>query len=312
MRDTLFIANPVAGRGLGEKRSRELRKLLSSQDLDYELHMTTAPGDARRVAEAEAANYSRIVALGGDGTIQEVANGLVRARMDAATPHPSPFASLGILPAGTGNDLVKALGIPRKLEQSLERLLQAKEKPLDIGRLRYRIADDTVERERIFTNNMGLGFEGQIVRVAEAIRLPLRGQALYGYALVKMLPRLCRPQMTLTFSDEKIEGEFLLLSVGNGHSCGGGFLLTPDASPHDGQLDFCLLDAQTPARVLRFLPKAMKGKHIDVEGVRMRRAPSLQVDIPEGTFAHADGELLSERCTRMNIEILPGFLPVLV
>jgi len=311
----LLIVNPAAGRGLGAKLRRKADSLLERAGLAFETRVTEAPGHARKMAREAAERYAVVVILGGDGSIQETAGGLVRARMEAGSePHPTPFAALGILPAGTGNDLVKALGLPRELDGAVEVLARGRTRDLDIGRLRYRIAGDAIERERFFVNNVGLGFEGQVGAEAARIRLPIRGTPLYALALARVLRRLANPRMRLQTGGGEDLGETrrLLVSIGNGNSCGGGFHLTPDADPFDGLLDVCVVEAKSAWQVPRFVPAAMKGRHLRLPGVRVLRERTIEVDGPEGMAGHADGELLGEKITWARAEILAARLPVVV
>ena len=309
----LVIANPVAGRGLGEKRTEEARLLLDAAGLDYELKETDAPGHGHEIARAAAEAYETVVALGGDGTIQEVAGGLVHARMDVGpAPHPQPFARLGILPAGTGNDLIKALELSTDFENAVKVLLHGQTRDMDIGRLRYRIAEDPVVRERIFTNNVGLGFEGQVGTEALNLKLPLRGTAPYGTALLRVLGRLRNPRMKIRLGEgSQLAGPTLLVSIGNGHTCGGGFRLTPDADLFDGYFNLCVISEKSPMQVLRFVPRAMKGTHGSLPGVSFFRDQGIEVESEDSFHGHADGELLGEHIVWARVEILPGYLPVI-
>jgi len=315
MASHLLIVNPAAGRGLGAKLEGEARRLLTEAGVEFELRITEEPGHAREIAREAAERFEVVAILGGDGSIQEVAGGLVQARMDAGPePHPKPFAALGILPAGTGNDLIKVLEMTTDLGNAVDALARGESRDMDIGRLRYRIAEDRVERERFFVNNVGLGFEGQVGAEAARITLPLRGTPLYGLALAKVLGRLANPRMSLRFEkgEDLPEENRLLVSIGNGNTCGGGFHLTPDADPFDGLLDICVVEAKKARQIPGFIPAAMKGRHLGKPGVRIRRDRELEIRSPEGFHGHADGELLGERITWAHVELLPAQLPVIL
>lgn len=308
----LVIVNPAAGRGLGARRRREAERLLDAGGLAYEVFVTRAGGDARRVAREEAARYSVIVALGGDGTIQEVAGGLAEARLARAAEDTRPLAALGILPAGTGNDLIKSLRLPADLAAACRRLRAGQPRALDLGRVRWREAGDAAPRERLFVNNVGLGFEGQVGWAAYRLRLPLRGLPLYLIALLRVLVRLESPRLTLAWDGvEAPPRRLLLVSVGNGSSSGGGFRLNPRANPSDGRLDVCAADARGRLEILRLLPRAMKGTHLELAGVESRRVARLTVSGETPFAGHADGELLSERILTAEFEVLPALLPAI-
>lgn len=308
----LIIANPSAGRGLGARRRREMERLLDAGGLAYEVFVTRAGGDARRVAREEAARYSVIVALGGDGTIQEVAGGLAEARLARAADDTRPLAALGILPAGTGNDLIKSLRLPSDFAAACRRLGAGQPRALDLGRVRWSEAGDAAPHERIFVNNVGLGFEGQVGWAAYRLRLPLRGLPLYLIALLRVLVQLESPRIALNWDGvEAPPRRLLLVSVGNGSSSGGGFRLNPRANPCDGRLDVCAADARGRLEILRLLPRAMKGTHLDLPGVESRRVARLTVSSATPIAGHADGELLSERILTAEFEVLPGLLPAI-
>ncbi len=308
----LIIVNPRSGRGQGTRLRPRAQQLLDRGGLAYEFHITKAPGEARTVARKEARRYGVIVAMGGDGTIQEVAGGLAEARMSTGHDEHRPLADLGILPAGTGNDLIKSLRLPADFEEACQRLCDGRRRPLDLGRIRWRSAEDDLERERIFVNNVGLGFEGQVGWEAYRLKVPLRGKALYMLALLRVLGRLVNPPMTIRYDDDARPPErTLLVSIGNGHSSGGGFKLNPRANPFDGKLDCCAIAARGRLEVLRFLPRAMSGKHLGLPGVESRRVERMELSSERPFHGHADGELLGESITHAQIEILPGLMPVI-
>ena len=307
----LLLANPVAGRGLGAKRLKTARHRLDAAGTDYDVHVTQAPNEARTIAREAAERYALVVALGGDGTVQEVAGGLAEARLAAPVPHPAPFAGLGVLPAGTGNDLVKSLGFPGDFDRALDTLLAGRRRDLDLGRVRWRLAGDPVPRERVFVNNVGLGFEAQVAWEAYRSRLPLRGTALYLAALMRALGRLACPVLRLRLPDGREDyGPRLLVSAGNGHTVGAGFRLNPDADPFDGLLDLCVVGPHTRRQVLRLFPRVLKGAHLSLPGVWTHRARSVDVTGDAPFHAHADGEPLGADVTHIHLEILPGLLPV--
>lgn len=308
----LVIVNPIAGRGLGARRRREAERLLDAGGLAYETFVTRASGDARRVAREEAARYGVIVALGGDGTIQEVAGGLAEARLARDPADTRPLAALGILPAGTGNDLIKSLRLPADFAAACRRLCAGQPRALDLGRLHWREAGDPDERERLFVNNVGLGFEGQVGWAANRLRLPLRGAPLYLLALLSVLAKLGNPRLALTWDGvESPARPLLLVSVGNGSTSGGGFKLNPLANPFDGRLDACAADARSRLEVLRLIPRGLKGTHLGLPGMESRRFTRLSVRGETPFAGHADGELLSERMLSADFEVLPGLLPIL-
>ncbi len=309
---TLIIANPAAGRGRGNARLAELRRLCERAGGPFEFHSTTGPGDARRTARAAARKFARVVGFGGDGTFGEVAGGLAEARLAAEIGDIGPFAALGLLPGGTGNDLCLATGVSKNLGEAFATLCTERIRQLDMGRIRWRVAGEETTRERLFANNVGLGFEGQVGYRAAGIQLPVRGVALYLLALLAEIGKLVNPDLRLRFGDgEARSGRMLLVSVGNGPSSGGGFLLNPEADPFDGQLDFCVVDARGRFEVFRLIPRAMQGKHSNLPGVLSRRGTHLSLESETPFHGHVDGELLGDNIVGVEIELLPGLLPII-
>jgi YegS/Rv2252/BmrU family lipid kinase len=286
----LFIVNPCAGRGRGAGIAQELAGRLERRKLGAKLVTTSAPGEATTIARTAAAPGSLVVAVGGDGTAHEVVNGL------AGTP-----ATFGLVPVGSGNDLASALGIPSRIEGALDVLAFGRDTTIDLGRF-----DD-----RWFANSLGLGFEAQVTIESRNVTR-FKGFAAYLWAVVKALRRLRCPELTIGVDGVPYDGPRLLVSIGNGPRVGGGFLLTPDAQPEDGLLDVCIVNALSRWQVLRTLPKAMSGTHLDHPAVLLTHARVLEIASPEGFPFHADGEVIDTNRRELRVEIVPAALRVRV
>ncbi|MEZ5064497.1 MAG: diacylglycerol kinase family lipid kinase [bacterium] len=285
--DVTFILNPAAGRGRAGKLAAELPRRFARHGLEAEVRETRESKHAIELARAAAESGSRIVAaVGGDGTAHEVVNGLA-----------GTSATLGVVPLGSGNDLAMALGIPPDLDAALDVLVSGRDRPLDLGRF-----DDGW-----FANSLGLGFEAQVTIESRKIR-HLRGFTIYLAAVVKALAHLECPDLEIRIDDRKVDGERLLVCVGNGPRVGGGFLLTPDADNADGRLDVCVVDAMGRLAVMRTLPKAISGTHVSDPRVSMFRGERLTFASRRGFPFHADGEVYSERRHELTIRIEPGAL----
>jgi diacylglycerol kinase (ATP) len=291
------IHNPTAGRGSAAGVWTRIRPVLDAAGVRYRLATTEAPRHAEALAERAAGDgWDAVVAVGGDGTVQQVAAGLVRAAGEA------PSLPLGIIGVGSGNDFVKLFGLPaQQPEEAARRLLAARPRRVDIGRV----------GQRYFTNGVGVGFDAQVAIQASRIRR-LRGLALYGWALLRVLRDLRAPRIRLTLDEqETIEQPMTLVTVGNGACHGGGFWLCPDARPDDGLFDVCIADALSLPRLLRVLPGVLSGAHVRRPEVTMRRARRVQISSADPLPVHADGEILAEAAHELDIELLPGRLTVL-
>ena len=195
---------------------------------------------------AALAGRELMVDAGGDGTINEVVNGLMEA---VATG--TAMARLEIMPIGSGNDFAGSLGIPLDIVRRPERYKRGELRAVDIG----------LVNGRYFDNNVGVGFEAMINIEAHKMTW-LRGQLLYLTTTFRALVSFPFPTVSIELDDRQIKDKsILMISVGNNPRIGGGFPITPDAVPDDGEMDICIVNAIPHAKILQLLPKAMKGTH---------------------------------------------------
>lgn len=299
MSSAKLICNPAAGRGQAGRRVGDVQAMLRSLGIESDVALTKAPGDATRLARQARANFALVIAMGGDGTLNEVVNGLVQEQ--AAAQPTGDRTKLAIIPVGTGNDFVKMLAIPQDWRAACTRIAQGQPRPVDIGQV----------NGRIFLNNVGIGFDAQVGIEAHKIRW-LRGQAVYIAALARnMLLSYRTPQVTVQLDDVKYEQSITLLTIGNGRCSGGGFWLTPDAQVDDGFFDICLVRGLSKAQMLALVPSAMKGTHITAPPVRMSRARRITVTSADPLPVHADGEILYTDADHLEVTLLPAALEVI-
>lgn len=300
-----FILNPAAGKYRAGKEFRHLQILLKATGIDHQLVQTEKPGHAIELAFRAADSSSAVIAVGGDGTVQEVATGLIGSGRPV---------SLGVIPLGSGNDFVKMLGMPTRVGPAVAAILTARERRVDYGLLRWIATGPT--RQRVFVNQIGMGFDAAVAARVLSQRL-LPGMAGYLMAVFQMLASWRSPHVHIRAdrsgdtSETLFEGQAFLACAGNGSSSGGGFLLTPEASITDGLLDVCLVRDVSAFRALQLLPGVMKGKHITAPEVNMDRTAHLFIDTEEPVPVHADGEIVAENARRLDIEIKAGQLSVL-
>jgi diacylglycerol kinase (ATP) len=306
-RDYLIILNPAADRGRADRLAPRLERAMQAAGARFELVRTTRRREAEEMAESAArAGRGAVIAVGGDGVVHEVANGLMRAAGDG------PTVPLGVVPAGTGNDFVKMLGLsPRRPDQALRRILAAEPRPVDIGEV---FAADMVEGPEepwYFTNGIGLGFDAQVAVHASRV-MRLRGMLVYAVALVRTLRDLRNPHFTISVDGEEVADRALILAtVANGPCHGGSFWLAPDARVDDGVFDVLVADARTVREVLPLIPSVMRGRHLNARGVRVLRGTRVSVRSTELLPIHADGEIVARGVRSMEIRMLPGRLRVL-
>lgn len=286
----------------------------------FELAMTRGPGHATELArEAVAAQREVIVAVGGDGTVHEIAQGL----LDPVHPPTRSVPSLAVVPIGTGNDFFRMVGASRDPDEALDVALGGRCVRFDVGRARWDGG------ERYFVNLLGLGVDVEVLRRRRAFgRLPGLAQYLAALlaAVLRFDPFPVRVRLgergegrTGPVAEGVAEGEEItrpmhLAAVTVGPSAGGGFLLNPGATPDDGLLDLCLVEALTYPQIARYIPRIIRGTHADLDVVELRRFRRARIDRSNGEpfWFQLDGELMAKPTTSIEIDVMPRSLPVLV
>lgn len=300
MNSAKLICNPTAGRGRAGRLLPEVRAMLDTLKIDADIALTRSPGEATTLAAtAQQAGFPLIIAMGGDGTVHEVTNGLVDA--EAHSGHTSGIGKMGVIPVGTGNDFFKMLAIPQDWRAACTRIAQGQPRRVDVGRI----------NGRVFINNVGIGFDAQVGIEAKKVRW-LRGTAVYVAGLARnMLLSYRTPEVTVQIDDTQFKQTLTLLTIGNGRCSGGGFWLTPNAEIDDGLFDICLVRGLSKLQMLALVPKAMQGTHINEEPVHMTRARKITLTSAEPLPVHADGEILYTDAHELEVELLPAALEVI-
>jgi diacylglycerol kinase (ATP) len=290
------IVNPTAGRGSAARVVDSLLEELDRSGAEGRVERTTHRGHATDLARKAAEDgWSAVVAAGGDGTVNEVVNGLMQAAGDGAT------VPLGIIPIGSGNDFAGLAGVPRDPRQAIRRLLAAEPRSVDVGRV----------GDRWFTNGVGVGLDARVAIEAARIQR-LRGMAIYVWALARILRRFRPAHMQVELDGEPVvDRPMTLVTIGNGGRHGGGFWICPDARIDDGLLDVCMCDALSRVGVLSFLPRVMYGGHVGASCITMRRVRHVRVTSEDPLPVHTDGEIIAEAAHEVVVEIHPGRLTVL-
>jgi diacylglycerol kinase (ATP) len=284
------IVNPRAGRRTAVWKEPALRAALGPLGIGVSVHVTRAPGDARRLAKELAGRADVIGVVGGDGTVHEVVNGIV--------PHRVPIV---LIPSGAGNDLASLIACPgnlRELAAVIENGWGAELDILNFG-------------DRFCVNSAGLGFEGLVNRMSHDLAR-IGGRTRYALALLRALRSFQHPHFKITTSrGDEVSGEMLLVSIGNGRRTGGAFYLTPHAFPDDGLIDVCIIEPMSRAKMLFILPRALNGSHVARKEVRLLRVASLAVEATAAYPMHIDGEYVDAGPQRREITVVPGALRIL-
>ncbi len=293
------IVNPTAGRGRGRRLIGHIERGLSDLGVPYALEVTGQPGEAVHLARrAREAGFDTVVAAGGDGTVHEVVNGLAQAA-DAAGA--AVVGRLGVLPIGSGNDMATMTGVPSPLTSALQRLVQPQIRRIDLGRI----------NGRYFDNSVGAGFEAQVTVESHKIR-HLRGMLIYLAAVLRALGSYPAPPMRVQWDDGEVYKRILMVSIGNSRRAGGGFYVTPDAIQDDGLLDLGIADALPTWRILGLLPRVMRGTHKSDPAIYLTRTTHVLVECQYPLPVHADGEVIYTDARRLEIDVQPQRLEVVV
>ena len=292
-----LIINPVAGRGYASRVEPDIRRILEGLGVAHEIMHTTAPREATALAERAAAEGApAVVAVGGDGTVNEVLNGLVRAHVNGG-----PIGTLGVIPAGSGNDfeyMIRSDG----LEGACRRLARGRTRLIDVGRI----------DGQYFANGVGIGFDA-LVNVRSRRHRRLRGLPLYLLAVLEVTFLYYNaPNMTIDCDGKVTKASMMMISVTNGRRFGGGFLVTPEAQVDDGLFDLCLCRNAGRLRVLTLIPHFIRGTHPGQPEVTMARGRKVVITSSEGLASHVDGEIYTTDAHRLEMELLASKLNVLV
>lgn len=310
MKAVQVILNPYAGRGAGARAKDQLAAALTSAGLPFELTETTKQGDALELAATlRRSGEQTIVAAGGDGTVNEVLNGLAQA-----TPEGEVIGKLALCPIGTGNDFADMSGAKRGIDAFAQRLSAGRTRLVDMGRGIF--GSSTRQVTRYFDNNVGLGFEARVTVESNHIHW-VSGPLRYLVAVFKALGGYSSPHMEISWQDDagewqkRSQGAFMV-SLGNSKRTGGLFYVTPDAVIDDGVLDLAIVPHKTIPQILWMMPKTFSGAHRNDPTILFDRCRQIQVTSSRPVPVHLDGEVVMDDVLSAQIEILPSRLEIVV
>jgi len=260
---TVVILNPRAGGGRTDRLWPTLRRALDATVGSYIVHRTQQPQDATSLTRAALRRGAgRIVAIGGDGTLNEAANGFFD---DGAPIHPE--AVLAPISCGTGSDFRRSLNAPADPAHAIRALLQDRVRTVDVGQLWYTTASGE-RAARVFLNIASFGMGGAVDRVVHALpgKAQLGGQAAYLYAILHTLAHYRNQPVTLHVDDEPVfSGPIRVVAVANGRSFGGGLPIAPDAQLDDGLFDIVVLGDLSRRILIRHIKHFYAGTHLTLD-----------------------------------------------
>ncbi|MDO9130994.1 MAG: diacylglycerol kinase family lipid kinase [Anaerolineales bacterium] len=300
-RKVKLILNPVADMGHAWRVANDLRPILAeygNADWSGTVYPTHATELARQAGEQ---GYDLVIAVGGDGTVHEVINGLMQV---PAKKRPI----LGVVPVGSGNDFAHAAGIPIEPAAALRQALKGESRPIDLGLL-----EDETGRSEYFDNTLGIGFD--TVVTLRSHKLPvIRGFLMYLVAVIQTIILNFDPaKLSIATEKENWEDPTLMLVLCNGPREGGGFLVAPEAKPDDGILHYASIRKVSRLMMFRLVPEVMKGTHGRFKPVRMGDCRKMAITSDRPLYIHLDGEIYTgfgSNVRGLSIEVVPEALRV--
>jgi diacylglycerol kinase (ATP) len=308
--ETLFIINPVSGGGAALKAWRVARPLLRDAGLAFNSHLTTCAGEAVQITSvALLEGVTQVVAVGGDGTLSEIVGGYLN---DKGQPI-NAAATIGILPAGTGTDFCRTLGI-RNLRQAIDALAGKASRIIDAGRITL-VDQSGQPATRVFINLASFGLGGDTAMWVNRWRggrsRILKGQAMYAMAALRALDRYRNRRVRVRLDDaHEFEINSNLLVVANGRYAGGGMMLAPKAQLDDGLFDVVLADGASRLDIIRELPRIHRGSHLKNPRVSYHRARLISISADEPIPIDVDGDFVGY--TPAELSVLPAALRVCI
>lgn len=305
MSDYIVVLNPISGRGTGLKSRPEIEQQLKLHGLDFTIVQTEYQGHGIELAKQAARQGCRVVvAAGGDGTSNEVINGLVLARQEGLGA-----PAMGLLSVGRGNDFGFSVGVPHGLIEGCQALAQNHPRTIDVGF----VQGGDFPQGRYFGNGVGIGFDAVVG--FEALKMKrLQGFASYIVAALKTIFLYYQaPKLQIEYNGKVLTQPALMVSIMNGIRLGGGFMLAPQGQMDDGKFDLCIADQVSRPNIIRLIPLFLKGTQGSDPAIHMEHTDRLTVTAIEGKIpAHADGETLCESGERLELSILPKALEMIV
>ena len=290
-----IIINPISGTGgrrdILADRVRLAHALGRTHGLDAEVLVSERPGHAAELAErALASGLTKVVAWGGDGTLNQV-GGVLAFRN----------AVLGIVPSGSGNGLARELGIPLDPEAAFGVAITGRERVIDCGEL----------DGHLFFNIAGIGLDARIAHQFAATGLERRGFRRYLEITARELFRYDPDEHSITVGDTTVRSRALMVAIANSRQYGNGALIAPQAQLDDGQLDVVVIDNRPPWRALLQIPRVFLGQIAQLGGVTLMRGEQVEIASGAATLFHVDGEPFVG-AARLTARVRPGALRVQV
>ena len=292
MNKYLIVLNPVSGSGRGKKSFAEINSFFSSRNLDYKIVVSEFHGHITKIIQENINNYDILIAAGGDGTVNEAVNG-----MDLESNK-----IFGVLPIGSGNDFAMNLNLPKKINDILNIITSPNRKYLQTDLLSVEFCENNNWFKKISINAVGIGFDAFVAYKNQHDK-KFSGIISYIFAVFGALKDLKPLKMNLFVDDKKITDKFIVSTIGNGKTSGGGFYLNPTAVINDSKLNLTTIKEVKKLKLLKELPKALINKMDKVKEAEFYVGNKIRIELEEPYFVHSDGEILGTQISELNIEI---------
>jgi len=295
-----IIVNLTAGGGKPKKHLDTILNYLKENGLNFKVSMTSRPKEAIEIARKASDNgIEAIISVGGDGTVNEIINGIMQSKNNPA---------LGIIPLGWANDFIKSTDIPPYIIKACQTLIKGKTRRIDLGLINQQI---------YFGNICGVGFDAEVAHLANQLksRHP-RWNTLSAYVYVlatlkKLLAPFSYHQVTVKIDGQEIQTKILFAAIGNGKVYGGRFKITPEAILDDGLLDICMVEEMGRLKYIMSIPRVCQGTHKGIKGVTFCRAKEVIIESSRPLLSQVSGEIIESQ-NKFVITILPKRLKIIV
>jgi len=277
----LFVVNPKAGNGKAKKVADLIDSKLRGKKVDYKITFTKAPEDATEIVVKNSNLFNRIVSVGGDGTLNEVVNGIVGKDLE-----------LAVIPAGTGNDFAKMLYPSLDIKKIIDWVVYGDIEKIDVGRC----------NDKYFINIASAGFDAEVANKVQRTKKVFSGKAAYLYSLFKTLISYKGIFFKIHIDNNLFFSNTLLITASNGRFYGGGMIPTPNADIQDGYFDICHVKTLNKLKLLALLNKYIKGTHTELKEVTIFKGKSLKIESEKVFSVNLDGEII--RTDKAEFEIL--------
>lgn len=271
----VFIVNPVSGRGKALKVSLVIKKICEEEKLDYEIHYTNGPKDATRIAKKVKGSKNIIYSVGGDGTLNEVLNGVIGTKN-----------MLAVIPAGSGNDFYRTLS---KMDDEMPLI--------DVGKV----------NGKYFLNVVSIGIDAEVAKNAEVMKkLKVPTSQIYNASIVYTFFKYKFKDIEFSVDNTRSKNKCTILTICNGKMYGGGYKIAPEALLSDGYFDVYIVDKISKPTLPFLLGKLKKGTHESLKEVHKSKATKIKFKCDYDLVCNVDGEIMIDR--KFNIKILPKSL----